>query len=136
MPRLAISCATASQRLYLLPHFFEGKAVEYLLAKGVSAAGLNDDITGHMSHIDTTTFHTDGMYEQADEEGVIRITKGYRRDHRPELNQFGLKLIVEGQAGIPMIMQALSGNDNVRPASEKRFAIITGNCRMTSQHSI
>jgi len=71
----------------------------------------------HMSHIDTTTFHTDGQYNQADEEGVIRITKGYSRDHRPGLNQFGLKLIVEGQAGIPMMMEALaddlaSENDN------------------------
>lgn len=132
----------ANQRLYLLPHFFDGKPVEHLLGEGVTASDLNDDVTGrmldsiyeegasdiyrviaknalqilglscHMSHIDTTTFHTDGQYDQADEEGVIRITKGYSRDHRPELNQFGLKLIVEGQAGIPMMMEALSGNDN------------------------
>jgi len=128
--------------LYLMPHFFEGKPVEHLLGKGVTASDLNDDVTGrmldsiyeadgsdlyrviaknalhklglpcHMSHMDTTTFHTDGQYDHADEEGVIKITKGYSRDHRPELNQFGLKLIVEGQAGIPMMMEALSGNDN------------------------
>ena len=132
----------ANQRLYLLPHFFDGKPVEHLLGEGVTASDLNDDVTGrmldsiyeagatesyrviaknalrllglscHMSHIDTTTFHTDGQYNQAEEEGVIKITKGYSRDHRPELNQFGLKLIVEGQAGIPMMMEALSGNDN------------------------
>jgi len=132
----------ANQRLYLLPHFFDGKPVEHLIGEGVIASDLNDDVAGrmldsiyesgasdvyrviaknalqtlelscHMSHIDTTTFHTDGQYDQADEEGVIRITKGYSRDHRPELNQFGLKLIVEGQAGIPMMMEALSGNDN------------------------
>jgi transposase len=132
----------ANQRLYLLPHFFDGKPIEHLLGEGVSASDLNDDVTGrmldsiydagasdvyrviaknalqslglscHMSHIDTTTFHTDGQYDHADEEGVIKITKGYSRDHRPELNQFGLKLIVEGQAGIPMMMQSLSGNDN------------------------
>jgi len=132
----------ANQRLYLMPHFFDGKPVEHLLGAGVTASDLNDDVTGrmldsiyevggsdiyrviaknalqtlgvscHMSHIDTTTFHTDGQYDQADEEGVIKVTKGYSRDHRPELNQFGLKLIVEGQAGIPMMMEALSGNDN------------------------
>jgi len=132
----------ANQRLYLMPHFFDGKPVEHLLGEGVTASDLNDDVTGrmldsiyeagasesyrviaknalqelglscHMSHIDTTTFHTDGQYDQASEEGVINITKGYSRDHRPELNQFGLKLIVEGQAGIPMMMEALSGNDN------------------------
>lgn len=132
----------ANQRLYLLPQFFAGKPVEHLLGEGVTASDLNDDITGrmldsiyeadpsgiyrviaktavqslglscHMSHVDTTTFHVDGRYDQADEEGVIKITQGYSRDHRPELNQFGLKLIVEGQAGIPMMMEALSGNDN------------------------
>ena len=131
-----------NQRLYLLPHFFEGKPVEQLLGEGVRTSDLNDDVmgraldsiyeagtsevyrviakealkalglSGHMSHIDTTTFHTDGKYEYAHEEGVINITKGYSRDHRPELNQFGLQLIVEGQAGIPIMMEALSGNDN------------------------
>jgi transposase len=131
-----------NQRLYNIPHFFESKPVEQLLGEGVEAAHFNDDVTGrmldtiyeagvsetyaaiainalktlnlpcHMSHIDTTTFHTDGKYNQAEEDGVIKITKGYSRDHRPELNQFGLKLIVEGQAGIPMMMAALSGNDN------------------------
>jgi len=128
--------------LYLMPHFFDGKPVEHLLGEGVTASDLNDDVTGrmldsiyeaggsdlyrviaknalqklglscHMSHIDTTTFHTDGQYNHASENGVIKVTKGYSRDHRPELNQFGLKLIVEGQAGIPMMMEALSGNDN------------------------
>jgi len=33
-------------------------------------------------------------------------------NHRPELKQFGLQLIVESEAGIPMMMAALSGNDN------------------------
>jgi len=131
-----------NQRLYLLPHFFEGKPIAQLLGEGISAPDLNDDvmgraldsiyeagvtdvyriiakealdtlgISGQMSHIDTTTFHTDGKYEYAEEDGVINITKGYSRDHRPELNQFGLQLIVEGQAGIPIMMEALSGNDN------------------------
>ena len=65
-------------------------------------------------HIDTSSFHVDGQYrvhenEDADEK-VIQITKGYSRDHRPDLNQVGLSLIVENQAGIPLIMQSLSGN--------------------------
>jgi hypothetical protein len=132
----------ANQRLYLMPHFFEGKPVENLLGQGVLASDLNDDVTGRMldsvyeagasdmyaviakkalkqldlscfmGHMDSTTFHTDGAYDYDEEEGVINITKGYSRDHRPELNQFGLKLIVESRAGIPMMMEALSGNDN------------------------
>jgi len=65
-------------------------------------------------HIDTTSFHVDGEYnsKQEPKEGVIQITKGYSRDKRPDLNQVGLELIVENQAGIPLIMQSLSGNES------------------------
>jgi len=70
------------------------------------------ELSGLLGHMDSTTFHTDGQYDHPEEEGVIRITRGYSRDHRPELNQFGLQLIVESEAGIPMMMTALSGNDN------------------------
>ncbi|MBF4370839.1 IS1634 family transposase, partial [Vibrio anguillarum] len=40
------------------------------------------------------------------------LVRGYSRDHRPELNQVVLNLITENQAGIPVYMQAASGNIN------------------------
>ena len=63
-------------------------------------------------HVDITSFHTDGRYnsEQEPEEGVIQITKGYSRDHRPNHNQVALELIVENQACLPILMRPLSGN--------------------------
>jgi transposase len=63
-------------------------------------------------HLDSTSFHVDGRYnaDQPPDEGVIWITKGYSRDHRPELNQCILNLIVESQASIPIHMSAASGN--------------------------
>ena len=66
-------------------------------------------------HLDSTSFHTDGHYADngsEEEEGVIRITKGYSRDHRPDLNQIVLQLICERQAGIPLLMKPLSGNSS------------------------
>lgn len=132
----------ANQRLYLISDFFDGKPVEQLIGPGIIASDLNDDtlgraldaiyevgptelyraiaitamcrleLSGLLGHMDSTTFHTDGQYDHTEEEGVIRITRGYSRDHRPELKQFGLQLIVESEAGIPMMMAALSGNDN------------------------
>ena len=64
------------------------------------------------AHLDSTSFHVDGQYNAntPPEEGVIWITKGYSRDHRPELNQCILNLIVESQASIPIHMSAASGN--------------------------
>jgi transposase len=65
-------------------------------------------------HLDTTSFHTDGQYhsETEPEAGVVQITRGYSRDHRPDLNQVVLELIVERQAGIPLLMDPLNGNSS------------------------
>jgi transposase len=66
------------------------------------------------AHLDSTSFHVDGRYngDQPPEAGVIWITKGYSRDHRPELNQCILNLIVESQASIPIHMSAANGNSD------------------------
>lgn len=65
-------------------------------------------------HLDSTSFHVDGQYnsEQEPEAGVIHITQGYSRDHRPDLNQVVLQLIADNQAGIPLWMEPLSGNSS------------------------
>lgn len=54
----------------------------------------------------------DGCYNSAEApaEQLIHITRVYSRDHRPDLNQVMLDLMVEHQARIPVLMQPLSGN--------------------------
>jgi transposase len=83
----SLIAATAAQRLRLAPRF---------------------------AHLDTTSFHVDGRYnsEQAPDAQVVHLTRGYSRDHRPDLNQVMLELIVEHQAGIPVLMKPLSGNSS------------------------
>lgn len=65
-------------------------------------------------HQDTTSFHLDGHYnsDAPRDETTILITRGYSRDHRPELNQVILNLICASGSGIPVHMQAVSGNQN------------------------
>jgi transposase len=46
-------------------------------------------------NIDTTSFYLDGEYSVDDDFTGIRLTKGYSRDHRPELNQVILNLITK-----------------------------------------
>ena len=72
------------------------------------------DLICDVGHIDGTRFHVDGVYnsDQEASEQIIHITKGYSRDHRPDLNQVVLQLITDNQAGIPLWMEALSGNSN------------------------
>jgi transposase len=128
--------------LHMYPEYFEGKPVERLLGKGIKAEHINDDALGrcldqlyetgvsdiyqrlslsvvkHLNlpcealNLDSTSFHLDGEYFQDVDSTAIHITRGYSRDHRPELNQVILNLITENKAGIPIYMQAASGNTN------------------------
>jgi transposase len=65
-----------------------------------------------VGHLDSTSFHGDGQYnsDQAPPEGVIHLTRGYRHDQRPDLNQVIVQLITDNAAGIPLWMEPLSGN--------------------------
>ena len=40
----------------------------------------------------------------------MHSTRGYSRDHRPDLNQVMLELLVEHQAGLSLLMQPRSGH--------------------------
>src|SRR5882672_966559 len=84
----------------------------YSLIAATAATRLG--LTPTFTHLDTTSFHVDGRYnsDEAPDEQVVHITQGYSRDHRPDLNQVMLALIVEHQAGIPLLMKPLSGNSH------------------------
>jgi transposase len=99
-----------------------GRALDTLYAYGVTelysliaaTAAKRLGLCPTYTHLDTTSFHVDGRYnsDEEPEEQVVHITKGYSRDHRPDLNQVMLELIVEHQAGIPVLMHPLSGNSS------------------------
>jgi transposase len=99
-----------------------GRALDTLYDAGVTAvysliaatAAKRLGLTPTFAHLDSTSFHVDGRYNRGEEpaEEVIHITQGYSRDHRPDLNQVMLDLMVEHQAGIPLLMKPLSGNSS------------------------
>lgn len=153
-----------SRTLHMFSDFFETKPVSKFLAKVIEAHHLTDDVLGRTLdalydadvsalyqtiaervveklgltsdsvHLDITSFHVDGEYAQTEDTNAIKLVKGYSRDHRPELNQVVLELICENQAGLPVYMQALSGNTN----DAKAFAEVTSNhihCLKAAQNS-
>jgi transposase len=99
-----------------------GRALDTLYVYGVTelysliavSAATRLGLCPTYTHLDTTSFHVDGRYnsDEEPEEQVVHITKGYSRDHRPDLNQVMLALMVEHQAGIPILMTPLSGNSS------------------------
>jgi transposase len=66
------------------------------------------------AHLESTSVHVDGRYnsDEAPEEKVVHISRGYSRDHRPALHQVMLELMVEHHAGIPILMKPLSGHSS------------------------
>ena len=89
-----------------------GVTALYSLIAATAAARLG--LRPTFSHLDTTSFHVDGRYnsDKAPDEQVVHLTHGYSRDHRPDLNQVMLELVVEHQAGLPVLMQPLSGKSH------------------------
>jgi transposase len=84
-----------------------GRALDTLYEKGVTALfGIiaveelkRLGITSEYLHLDSTAFHVDGAYTQTvaqdtAEPSIIKITQGYSKNHRPDLNQVMLNMIV------------------------------------------
>ena len=81
-------------------------------------------ISTKYSHLDSTSFHLHGQYKNRDKyeteeqrlevnrENPIFITEGYSRDHRPDLKQCVLDLIVSSDGDIPIFIRGGSGNES------------------------
>ena len=77
-------------------------------------------------HVDTTSLSVEGEYKEGvlqeggkeagneeDDDGLkaITITHGYSRDNRPDLKQFMMGLVTNGEEGIPLMMSVGDGNE-------------------------
>jgi len=81
-------------------------------------------ISTKYSHLDSTSFHLYSQYNNRDKyeteeerlevnrENPIFITEGYSRDHRPDLKQCVLDLIVSSDGDIPILIRGGSGNES------------------------
>src|SRR3990167_11512996 len=131
-----------NRRLYLTSQFFESKAVERLLGSDLSAKDITDYTLGHAldeiaeygasklfaevafgiavdhklledkNHLDTTSIAVHGAYEINDDPKTIEVVHGFSKDHRPDLKQIVLSLVVNGPSSIPLWMEPLDGNSS------------------------
>ena len=75
---------------------------------------LENDLLGSVNHLDTTSLSVHGEYDRSGQEeaGVIEIRHGHSKDHRPDLKQVVLSLVVNGPSAMPLFMEALDGNSS------------------------
>src|SRR6266516_7390892 len=130
----------ANRPLSLTPQFFTNKPLELLFRPGVRAAMFNrftlgrtldevhaygcdllfselalavcaqEGIEQRFHHLDTTSFFLSGDSVPESDEHAIRITHGYSKDHRPDLKQAVLELLVSQDGGVPLVSKSWDGN--------------------------
>lgn len=124
----------------LTPQFFTNKPLDLLFRPGVRAEMFNrfklgrtldetyaygcdrlfselalsacrqEDIDARFNHLDTTSFSLSGDYLPDSDEHAIVITHGYSKDHRPDLKQAVLELMVSQDGGIALMSKSWDGN--------------------------
>jgi transposase len=130
----------ANRPLSLTPQFFAHKPLDLLFREGIDAEMFNrfklgrtlaeasaygcdllfqalalavcapEGIELRFNHLDTTSFSLTGDYVPDSDEPAIRIPHGYSKDHRPDLKQAVLDLMVSQDGGVPFVSKSWDGN--------------------------
>src|SRR3989441_7226180 len=130
----------SNRPLSLTPQFFVNKPLDMLFRPGVHADMFNrfklgrsldevytygcdllfselalavcvhEGIDQRFNHLDTTSFSLSGEYAPESDEHAILITHGYSKDHRPDLKQAVLELMVSQDGGVPLLSKSWDGN--------------------------
>ena len=73
-------------------------------------------VSGQQLHLDSSSFSVQGEYAQAAPGDVdqipIELSRGYSRDHRPDLKQFVVNLICSADGGVPLWLTVADGNQS------------------------
>jgi transposase len=126
--------------LSLTPQFFANKPLDLLLHDGVEAAMFNrftlgrtldavqaygcdilfsalalavctrERIDQRCNHLDTTSFSLSGAYGPESDAQAMTIPHGYAQDHRPDLQQAVLELLVSPDGGGPLVRKSWDGH--------------------------
>jgi len=126
--------------LTLTPQFFANKPLDLLFREGVDAEMFNrftlgrtldeahaygcdlllselalavcsqEDIDVRFNHLDTTSFSLTGDSVPESDEHAMAITHGYAKDHRPDLKQAVLELMVSQDGGVPLLSKSWDGH--------------------------
>jgi transposase len=74
--------------------------------------------------LDTTSFALTGAYVPETDTQAIAITHGYSKDHRPDVKQAVLALMVSQDGGVPFMSQSWDGNASDTVVFKERCAAL------------
>jgi transposase len=145
----------ANRPLSLTPQFFANNPLDLLFRKGIEAEMFNrfklgrtldeahaygcnllfeelalavcthEGLDLRFNHLDTTSFGLTGASLPDRDEHAICITHGYSKDHRPDLKQAVLELMVSQDGGVPFVSKSWDGNtSDTRVFQERAEALM------------
>jgi transposase len=83
---------------------------DLLFSELALAVCAQEGIDERFNHLDTTSFSLTSDYVPDSDEHAIAITHGYSKDHRPDLKQAVLELMVSQDSGVPLMSKSWDGN--------------------------
>jgi transposase len=138
----------------LTPQFFANKPIALLFRDGVAAEHFNrfklgrsldkvftygcdtlfsevalavcqqEGIALTFNCLDTTSFALTGAYVPETDTQAMAITHGYAKDHRPDVKQAVLELMVSQDGGVPFMRQSWDGNASDTVVFKERCAAL------------
>jgi transposase len=144
----------SNRPISLTPQFFENKPMALLFRNGVSADSFNrfklgrsldkafsygcdmlfseialsvcqqEGIDLRFNCLDTTSFSLTGEYIPDSDEHAIAVTYGYSKDHRSDLKQAVLELMVSQDGGVPFLSKSWDGNASDNAIFKERSAAL------------
>ncbi len=150
------SLGFSNRPMTLAPQFFTNKPLDLLFREGVRAEMFNrfklgrtleevhtygcdglfselalsvcrqEGVDMRFHHLDTTSFSLTGDYVPEPGVEAIQITHGYSKDHRSDLKQAILELMVSQDGGVPFVSKSWDGNaSDTQIFKERAQALMT-----------
>lgn len=120
-----------------------GRVLDQLFAKGITSlfikiamnAAQVMKVSPHWLHLDSSSFHVHGEYltnnsPTTQEPIPIKLTRGYSRDHRPDLKQFIIDLMCSGDGDIPIYLRVADGNETDQGVFAKLIQDFKSQCQI------
>jgi transposase len=83
---------------------------DLLFSELALAVCRQEAIDQRFTHLDTTSFSLSGDYVPESEQPAMAITHSYSKDHRPDLKQAVLELMVSQDGGVSLGSKSWDGN--------------------------
>lgn len=98
-----------------------------LFAEVAFRIGIALKMINSCARLDSSSFSLHGKYSGFGDQGgetpeLISIVHGHSKDHRPDLKQFMLNLMVSGDSGFPLWAEAMDGNSSDKKTFHETIA--------------